>query len=170
MKQIHDKKMDIESIYQEYANLVYRFLYSYTHDVHWSQELMQETFLKAVTSISRYDGTCKLSVWLCQIAKHIFYQELRKKKQINTVELEDSFPDIKISDGETCVLENESKMNFYRAIHNLSENEKEVVLCRITGELSFREIGNILGKSENWARTVFYRAKLKIREELKKYE
>ena len=165
----YDKSIDMDSVYREYEKLVYRFLYSHTHDAEWSQELMQETFLRAVNSISRYDGTCKLSVWLCQIA-HILYQELRKKKQIETVELVDCLTDDSAPNGETSILKQESKIELYREIHLLPEREREVVLYRITGELSFREIGEILGKSENWSRTVFYRAKQKIREELKKYE
>ena len=76
VKSSNNEKKDMETIYQEYANLVYRFLYSFTKDKEWSEELMQETFLRAVTSISRYDGSCKLSVWLCQIAKHILWQEI----------------------------------------------------------------------------------------------
>ena len=166
----YDKSIDMDSVYREYEKLVYRFLYSHTHDAEWSQELMKETFLRAVNSISRYDGTCKLSVWLCQIAKHILYQELRKKKQIETVELVDYLTDDSAPNGETSILKQESKIELYREIHLLPEREREVVLYRITGELSFREIGEILGKSENWSRTVFYRAKQKIREELKKYE
>ena len=166
----YDKSIDMDSVYREYEKLVYRFLYSHTHDAEWSQELMQETFLRAVNSISRYDGTCKLSVWLCQIAKHILYHELRKKKQIETVELVDCLTDDSAPNGETSILKQESKIELYREIHLLPEREREVVLYRITGELSFREIGEILGKSENWSRTVFYRAKQKIREELKKYE
>ena len=166
----YDKSIDMDSVYREYEKLVYRFLYSHTHDAEWSQELMQETFLRAVNSISRYDGTCKLSVWLCQIAKHILYQELRKKKQIETVELVDCLTDDSAPNGETSILKQESKIELYREIHLLPERDREVVLYRITGELSFREIGEILGKSENWSRTVFYRAKQKIREELKKYE
>lgn len=166
----YDKSIDMNSVYREYEKLVYRFLYSHTHDAEWSQELMQETFLRAVNSISRYNGTCKLSVWLCQIAKHILYQELRKKKQIETVELVDYLTDDSAPNGETSILKQESKIELYREIHLLPEREREVVLYRITGELSFREIGEILGKSENWSRTVFYRAKQKIREELKKYE
>lgn len=166
----YDKSIDMDSVYREYEKLVYRFLYSHTHDAEWSQELMQETFLRAVNSISRYDGTCKLSVWLCQIAKHILYQELRKKKQIETVELVDYLTDDSAPNGETSILKQESKIELYREIYLLPEREREVVLYRITGELSFREIGEILGKSENWSRTVFYRAKQKIREELKKYE
>lgn len=162
--------VDMDTVYQEYAELVYRFLYAHTHDADWSQELMQETFLRAVDSISRYDGSCKLSVWLCQIAKHILWQELRSKKRMDTVELTEEFPDTSGTDGETSVIRRESTQALYHAIHLLPEMEKEVVLYRMTGELSFRQIGEILGKSENWSRTVFYRAKQKIRKELEKYE
>ena len=165
-----DQNIDMDAVYQEYASLVYRFLYTYTHDAEWSEELMQETFLRAVISISRYDGSCKLSVWLCQIAKHILYQEFRKKNRMQTIELMEYIPDMAAPDGETSVIMRESKKELYRAIHHLPELEKEVVLYRITGELSFREIGEILGKTENWSRIVFYRAKQKIKKELDTYE
>ena len=163
-------KTDMDAVYQEYANLIYRFLYTHTHDADWSQELMQETFLRAVDSISRYDGTCMLSVWLCQIAKHVMWQELRKRKRFDIVEWTEELPDAHGQDGEGCALQQERTKELYRAIHLLPELEKEVVLYRMTGELSFRQIGEILGKSENWSRTVFYRAKQKIRKELEKYE
>ena len=107
---------------------------------------------------------------LCQIAKHILWQELRRKKRTDTVELPEELPDTSGADGETSVIRKESTQALYRAIHLLPEMEKEVVLYRMTGELSFRQIGEILGKSENWSRTVFYRAKQKIRKELEKYE
>ena len=158
-----ENNINMEVVYQEYASLVYRFLYVHTHDAHWSEELMQETFLRAVTSIQRYDGSCKLSVWLCQIAKHILYQELRKKKRMETVELTEYIPDQEAQDGERDILQQESRKEVYQAIHHLSEPEREVVMYRITGDLSFREIGEIMGKSENWCRTVFYRAKQKLK-------
>lgn len=147
---------DMEIVYQKYSRLVYGFLYSHTHNTEWSEEMTQETFLKASMSISRYDASCKLSVWLCQIAKHILWQELRKKNRFKTVELTDDLPDVSISDGETFVIHQENKIELYQAIHHLSEQEREVVLYRISGELSFREIGEIVGKSENWCRTVFF--------------
>ncbi|MCI8997180.1 MAG: sigma-70 family RNA polymerase sigma factor [Lachnospiraceae bacterium] len=162
--------MDMDAVYQEYANLVYRFLYVHTHDAQWSQELMQETFLRAISSISRYDGSCKLSVWLCQVARHVLYQELRKRKRVDFAELSEYLPDASAPEGEAQVLKQENKIELYQAVHHLPEQEREVVLYRITGELSFREIGAILGKSENWCRTVFYRAKQKIKKELKIYE
>ena len=68
------------------------------------------------------------------------------------------------------ILEKENKMELYQAIHHLPEQEREVVLYRISGELSFREIGAIMGKSENWSRTVFFRAKQKIRREISQNE
>ena len=77
MKKLPDDPMDMDQIYRTYERMVYQFLYMRTHDAHWSQDLLQETFLRAVTSISRYDGSCKLSVWLCQIARHVLWQELR---------------------------------------------------------------------------------------------
>lgn len=92
-------KTDMDAVYQEYANLIYRFLYTHTHDADWSQELMQETFLRAVDSISRYDGSCKLSVWLCQIAKHVMWQELRKRKRFDIVEWTEELPDAHGQDG-----------------------------------------------------------------------
>lgn len=168
MKKSPRKSRDMEEIYRTYERMVYQFLYLRTHDAQWAQDLMQETFLRAVASISRYDGSCKLSVWLCQIAKHVLWQELRRKKQTESVELDDSLPDLLTPDTEHQVLWHEDRRELYQAIHGLSDHEREVVLYRLTGELSFREIGEILGKSENWARTVFYRAKLKLREELKK--
>ena len=144
----------MDDIYRTYERLVYQFLYIRTQDAEWAQELMQETFLRAVTSVSRYDGSCKLSVWLCQIAKHILYQELRKKNRTIQVELDESISDSRQEDAIHQVLWHENRMELYQAIHKLRE----------------QEIGEILGKNENWARTNFYRAKLKIREELKKYE
>ncbi len=170
MKKLPDEPMDMDQIYRTYERMVYQFLYMRTHDAHWSQDLLQETFLRAVTSISRYDGSCKLSVWLCQIARHVLWQELRKRGKTDFAELADSIPDPGNPDAETQVLQSEDRVGLYRAIHRLSEKEREVVLYRITGELSFREIGEILEKSENWARTTFYRAKLRLREELEANE
>lgn len=161
---------DMEIVYQKYSRLVYGFLYSHTHNAEWSEDMTQETFLKASLSISRYDASCKLSVWLCQIAKHILWQEFRKKNRFKMVELTDDLTDVSILEGETLVIQQENKMELYQAVHLLPEQEREVVLYRISGELSFREIGEIMGKSENWSRTVFFRAKQKIRKEISKNE
>ena len=81
-----------------------------------------------------------------------------------------ALPDVSMPEGETFVILRENKIELYQAIHHLPEQEREVVLYRISGELSFREIGEIMGKSENWSRTVFFRAKQKVRKEISQNE
>ena len=156
--------MDIGQIYDEYGQIVYKYLLCLCHDEHLAQDLTQETFCKAIQSVHRFQGSCKVSTRLCQIAKHLWYQELDKRKRRKTTEIEEiaALPD-KESMEEAVILKLE-KMELYKRIHTLGDVEKEVVLFRITGELSFKEIGEILGKSENWARVTFYRAKQKLTE------
>lgn len=67
-----------------------------------------------------------------------------------------------IDSPEEIVIRAEEKMELFRRVHALKEAEKEVVLLRMTGAFAFREIGDLFGKSENWARVTFYRAKQKL--------
>lgn len=156
---------DMEEIYRNYAKMVYRYLLSLTSDPDVAEELTGETFYRAVYSIHTYNGSCKISTWLCQIAKHVWYQELEKKKKVQKEELHEEIPSSGMS-PEDATLFQLDKMQLYKAIHQLSEPMREIVHMRITGEFSFAEIGDILGKSENWARVTFYRAKQKIMEVL----
>ena len=71
---------DMDAVYRQHAQTVYKFLLSQCHDADLAEELTQETFYQAVRSIDRFNGSCKVSVWLCQIAKHLWYQHLRKRK------------------------------------------------------------------------------------------
>lgn len=153
--------LDMDVIYREYADSVFRFLLTLCRDENVAEELTQETFYQAVRSSDRYDGTCKISTWLCQIAKHLWYQELDKRKRKGTSMLEGEVisNEVSLEDG-ICI--KEEKMDLFKKVHILDEISKEVVLLRVTGAFSFREIGEIFGKNENWARVTFYRAKQKI--------
>lgn len=153
---------NMEQIYKDHAQSVYKYLLSMTGNPDLAEELTQETFYRAVYSIDKYDGSCKISVWLCQIAKHIWYQELDKRAKRQTQELDETIP--ATGNPEDTVVAANEKVALYKAINTLSQPMKEVVLLRLSGELSFAEIGEILSKSENWARTTFYRAKQKIME------
>ena len=115
---------NMEEIYQAHARTVYKFLLSQCHDADLAEELTQETFYQAVRSIDRFNGSCKVSVWLCQIAKHL---------------------------------------DLLRQIHALPPSTREVVYLRAFGGLSFREIGDVLGRTETWARVTFYRGKEALR-------
>ena len=155
---------NIEKIYEEYFETVNKYLFCLTHNNDISEELTQETFYKAVKKIDTYKSECKISVWLCQIAKNLWYDECRKnKKNINTEE--NNLLNVQELDTiEEQVVANEEKISLYKKMQTLDEKTREVMYLRITGELSFKEIGIILNKTENWARVTFYRGKNKLKE------
>ena len=152
---------DMDAIYRSHAQTVYKFLLAQCRDPDLAEELTQETFYRAVCSIDRFDGSCKLSVWLCQIAKHLWYQHLRKRQK-ETVPLETA-PETPVPSAEDGVLDQEGRLTLLRQIHRLPEPQREVIYLRAFGNLSFREIGDVLGKTENWARVTFYRTNEKLR-------
>lgn len=154
---------NMEEIYKQYFETVNKYLFCLTHNSDISEELTQETFYRAVKKINSFKGDCKMSVWLCQIAKNIWYDELKKNKKIGNIE--DEMFLIQSDDKvEEKVVLNESKIELYRKIQKLDKLTREVIYLRITGELSFKEIGDILNKTENWARVTFYRGKQKLKE------
>ena len=128
---------------------------------------MQETFYQAYKSIDRYSGKCKMSVWLCQIAKHVFYDYLKKQTKHFTVSVEAQAelslePISEDMDVEEQVLNKIRAEGIRREIGNLNQPYQKVFLLRLFGEMSFRDSGDTLGKSENWARVTFYRAKVML--------
>ena len=152
---------DMSEIYQRHAQTVYKFLLSQTRDEELAEELTQETFYQAVRSIHRFDGGCKVSVWLCQIAKHLWYPHLRKHRR--EVPMPEDPPELRAPSAEEGALEREGKLELLRLIHDLPGEPREVVYLRVFGGLSFREIGDICGRTETWARVTFYRTKEKLR-------
>lgn len=153
---------DMEQVYRQHARTVYKFLLAQCRDEHLAEELTQETFYQAVRSADRFDGSCKVSVWLCQIAKHLWYQHLRKQKRKSPVSPED-LPEVPVPSAEEGLLEREGRMDLLRLVHELPEPAREVVYLRAFGGLSFREIGDVVGRTETWARVTFYRCKEKLR-------
>ena len=153
---------NMEQIYEEYFETVNKYLFCLTHNSDISEELTQETFYRAVKKIDTYKGECKISVWLCQIAKNLWYDELKKNKKTDNIE-EMIFIQSEDKVEEKLVLK-ESKIELYRKMQKLDKLTREVIYLRITGELSFKEIGDILNKTENWARVTFYRGKQKLKE------
>lgn len=150
-----------DEIFQEYGEFIYKYLLRISNNKELSEELMQETFYRAIKSIDKFDGTCKFSTWLCEIARHLWLQQLRKNKVRNNDVLNENIISTNMKIEEEICLK-EEKMEVFKKIHMLNEVAKEIVLLRITGAFSFKEIGEIFGKSENWARITFYRAKKKI--------
>lgn len=145
----------MDDIYREHGRMVYHYLQSLGADDFLAEELTQETFYQALKSIDRFRGESRLTTWLCGIAKNVFYAHLRNNPA--PLELEESYPARAISWEAIETL---------KAIHRLAEPAREIVYLRLISDLSFRQIGEIMGQTETWARVNFYRAKQKLVEEI----
>lgn len=156
----------IEELYKENFDVVFKYLFCLTHDLNISEELTQETFYRAFKNINKFKGDSKLSTWLCQIAKNLWYDEINKKKK-NVVSYEENINLVEVDFDESLeekVISKDNKLKLYRKLQKLDEQSREVIYLRITGDLSFKEIGEILNKTENWARVTYYRGKQKLKE------
>lgn len=154
----------IEEIYKKYANLIKNYIYTITRNKELAEEIMQETFIVAINQINNFRGECDISVWLCSIAKKILYKKTKKINQYKTISIEK----VEIADEkkiEEEYIKNNSKLKLYQALQNLDATTREVIYLRLTGDLSFKEIGKILNKTENWARVTFFRGKQKLNKE-----
>ncbi|PAQ13713.1 RNA polymerase subunit sigma-24 [Bacillaceae bacterium SAOS 7] len=164
--------MEKDNIYQEYGDFIFRYLLTLTHNIQVAEELTQETFYQVLRSIDNYHPheNAKFSTWLCSIAKNVWLQELHreKKKRHLVEELSDDTP--LFFGVEEEYIRNEDKIHFFKTVQQLSETKREIVYLRLLGDLSFKEIGSIFGKTENWARVTFYRAKQQMRKGGKLYE
>lgn len=152
----------MDEIYQKYAQTVYKYLLSLTHSRDEAEELTQETFYQAIRSVNRFDGSCAVSTWLCAIAKHQLSAYRRKHPQTEPLDALDGETD----SAEKEVLTASGHVDLLRRLHGCPEPVREVLYLRLFGNLSFREIGQIMGRTENWARVTFYRGKERLRKEL----
>lgn len=154
--------IEFDEIYKRYFNDVYKYVLSLSRDEHTAEEITQETFFKALKSIGNFDGKCKLYVWLCQIAKNTYFTSRKQALKRNQLVEESSYDDTL----EEKLLNKETFLEVHKVLHTLEEPYKEVFSLRTFGELSFRQIGELFGKTESWARVTYHRAKIKIKEDL----
>lgn len=165
---------DLNDIYQRYARAVYKFLLAKTHSEDLAQELTQETFFQAVRSIERFDGSCKLSTWLCAIARNQWLAYQREHPVQESIE--DLPKDLSAyrmrnaaqagQSAEDELFQAEHRVELMKKLHLCPEPYREILYLRIFGVLSFKEIGEIMGRTENWARVNYYRGKERLRKEI----
>lgn len=130
-----------------------------------SEEIVQETFEAAIKNIDKFKGESKISTWLCQIAKYIWYKTLKKEKKIDKVSFE-SLEGVVLSNTilEENILEKQEKIEIFKKIQKLDEQTRNVMYLRILGNLDYKEIAEIMNKTPTWARVVFFRGKQKLKE------
>jgi len=156
------RKNAMEEIYLTYAPTVFKYLICLSHDRSLAEDLTADTFETAFRSIEKYRGDSKLSVWLCGIAKNLYRAEKRRISKVQWTEIEKE-PLISPQDIELDYALKEEKISLYKELQLLPPDMREVFYLRMTGDMTFDEIGDILGKSGNWARVTFYRGKEKLK-------
>ncbi len=157
--------MDIEKIYNEYFKIIYQYVLSLSKDPGLSEDIAQETFLKALKRVDELEDGDNVKGWLCKIARNIYYKHYNSKKRIDEVisEInEESFE----TGPETDVINAEERVRLYKLLHDLEEPYKEVFSLRTFGGLAFKDIGSIFNRTENWARVTYHRSRKKLMEGL----
>ena len=129
---------DMEQLYRRHYQTVYRYALRLTGSEHAAEELAAETFYRAMVALPDFRGECAASTWLCQIARNTWTSLRRKEGRCQPLD-------------DTAAL---------------PEPYREVFLLRVLGELSFRDIGSLFEKGENWACVTYHRARKKIMEQM----
>ena len=152
---------DFEAIYVQHFDGVYKYVFSLCRNETMAEEITQETFYRAMEHIDKFEGKCKLYVWLCQIEKNTLHTYAKKQKRHVSETDIDLSKQIEPS-FENEILDKETVWKLHKLLHELSDPYKEVFMLRILGELKFKEISAVYGKTESWAKVTFYRAKNKL--------
>ena len=152
-----------DEIYQENVGVVFKFLMSLTMDPDVAEELTQETMFHAFRNRDSFDGRSKISVWLCQIAKHRYFSFLKKEKRKISADLQEE----KASNRDVAdeLIKHQDAMSLHRIVQHLENPYKEVFYLRFFGSLSYGQISELLEKNESWARVTYYREKEKVKRE-----
>ena len=151
--------MEFEEVYRIYFGDVYRYLLHLSGNKTVAEDVTSETFLRAMQALPKFRGDCELRLWLCRIAKNCYVSYLRKNGRLT--ELPEELP--QSGDVEQQAIRSALSEQAQAVLHGLEEPYKEVFMLRVYGELSFRRIGALFQKSENWACVVFHRARNKIK-------
>ena len=155
---------DFEEIYNQYFQDIFRYIRGLTANVDLAEEITEDTFFKALRSIDKFQGNCDIRVWLCQIAKNSYFTHLRRTKRISD-ELDLSTIEATEESIEKLLVDKDIAFQVHQVLHNLDEPYKEIFSLRVFGDMPFKQIALLFGKSEHWACITYHRAKEKIQKE-----
>ncbi len=157
-----------EELYQRYVSRIHLFLLKLCGDDSTAEELTQETFFQAYSSLHRYRGECSMFTWLAAIGKNVFFNYLRRSKR-EVLNLDVVVLDLEAPPEEEPGYRISRQVDIERvrkAIRDLPKKYYDVLVLRVYAQLPYAEIGAKLGISESSAKVLYFRAKNQIREEL----
>lgn len=140
---------DMEKIIQLYGDDIYRFCFHITGSREEADDLYQDTFVKAIQLSHKLDSSGNVKSYLMGISTNLWKNRLRKNKRRNEIVPEISFENSECTIGEVMdplgnYVEKEMKKSLYRAVSNLPEKQKIVVILHYTQDYSAKEISKIL--------------------------
>ena len=157
----------LAELFDRYHQDVYAYLYSLCHDASLAEDLMSEVFVEVVRSIAAFRGGSDVKTWMLSIARHQWYQHLRRqKRQIPTESLHDLY-DSHFTGLQAPDLAGEVEQAVRDLLAQESELTRRVFRMRLEG-YSYYEIASKSGISESSARVVFFRVKAKLKQYFEK--
>ena len=157
---------ELQQVYEEYRQQLYRFLLNLTGDPDLAEELLQETFYQELIHIGKFEGRSSLYTWLCRIGKNAWLKECRRGQRVADTPWEELRLPNTDPTPEESTIQKEQLKQIRRAIRHLEEPYKEVFILHVFGGLKLKEIAVANDKSESWARVTYYRARLQIAKEV----
>lgn len=155
----------MDEIYQEHSKTVYNYMLYLCKDDALAEDLTQETFYIATKKIDEFRNECKIEVWLCQIGKNLWYSERKRNKNEVLLSMDSEIGEIKSDyDLETELIAKEEMIDLYKHMKKLDEPTRELIHLRLTTGLTFKDIAQIMDKTEAWAQVNFYRGKERLKE------
>ena len=156
----------LEHAYIELQPKLYTFFVMKTSNIAVAEDLTQDVFYEASKTIHQFKGNSTISTWLFSIARHLLAKYYRSKKYERALNEQLGNSTERVISTETAYEIKEDLLFLQQYIAKLDEIAKEIVLLRLYGELSFADIGELIGKSDNYARVTYFRAKQKIMKEM----
>ena len=141
---------------------VYRFLLARVRSPELAEELCQDVFLRVSRGAKGFRGKAKLSTWIFRIATNVALKR-RKRRRVATVSMEAVEPPSHRPDPSVALHQAERRELLHRALDQLPEPQRAVVVLRGLEGLSFQEVANVLGIQRPTAESRMARAKQKLR-------
>jgi RNA polymerase sigma factor (sigma-70 family) len=157
----HPNRANFAEVVNEHWTAVYKLLYHLSGSTHDTEDLAQETFLRALNRLESFAAGTKMRAWLLRIASNAFFDQHRKRKRIKQQGIPEEVAG-PIERPERSLENAEHGELLKIAMEELSETTRLVFHLRVQEDLSFREIGEIVGSSEEAARWHMHQARSKL--------
>lgn len=149
------EKDSLEKLYESYGKEIYFYIYSICGSRTMAEDLVQETFLKAILSLS--ESHSNMRAWLYRVAKNLCFNEMKRKK--TKVQNEYTETDIVMDE----VIRNEQRKRLIKAVNSLGLRQREIIYLQYFGRVKLKEAAKILGITYENARVLSHRAKKELR-------